>query len=484
MIHVDQKKLELLYFSPDLLSNEEKSGIEKHLMECSLCRENALQQSKYYDAFNERLGNTPTERDFAFGRNLSNRQIVPVPSRALEKKVDTAIDAYAEIIEPSRRSLPERFVRYVRFHPVGFASGLSLAAAVAVLAVMMIRPTRDLNPSYARAKDEFLVVYNSRGEEVWRKHIGPEYVATSASGTAGQHPDWINSVADVDGDGKNEVVSIFGVNGYYTPISNTLQVFNADGTERWKYSFHRQITFGTTPYADDYAFRLETVGDYLRNGSLQIIALAAQFPWIPNAIVMLNARDGTLVSEYWHPGTAARFDHKDIDRDGIDELFFSGKNSFYNRASLLVLDPRAMTGHSPVPEKDNPPGIGQGTEKYYVLFPASDLEKLWLESNFANDIQTRESGLIDVVVYEQIPGSMAGELHYYFDSTMTCVRVSGSNSFIDMHQRMEAAGKITGKIDDQYYASLQRGVLYWDGDKLVREPTMNRHYLEALKMTP
>lgn len=468
--HIDETILEL-YALRSAQVDEQRSDIEAHLRDCAGCRETFDHIASFYHDVQADL------------RNETN---LPVPVQETFPAISLSDLEFKYRDHPVRRqfelAIPLRIARWVFKHPyVSAGVGTGTLALMVLLVLLAIKPGhRDLNPSYARAKSEFLVVYNKDGEELWRKHIGPEYDETG-SGLNPNHPERKNVAIDIDGDGKNEVISIFGWYGVLPPLGNSVIAFNSDGTERWRYPFHRHVTFGKTEYSDDYKFRVESVGDYRRDGSLQVIALAAHFPWIPNAIVQLNAKDGSFLGEYWHAGNAEQFEHKDIDGDGIEELLFAGKNSFFNRASLAVLDARLMAGHAPVPAEDTPTGIGAGTEKHYILFPASDLEKYWTESNFAHDVYSTESGLIDVVIFESVKGKDGGELHYYFDSTMTCVRVSGSNSFLDMHQRMEHEGAVTGKIDGRYYDELRKGVQYWDGDKFVNSPTVNRHYLEAMK---
>ena len=50
-----------------------------------------------------------------------------------------------------------------------------------------------------------------------------------------------------------------------------------------------------------------------------------------------------------------------------------------------------------------------------------------------------------------------------------------------LHQKLEAEGKLTKKLDKQYYEDLRKNVLYWDGEKFVIEPTLNQNYLKAVQ---
>lgn len=68
------------------------------------------------------------------------------------------------------------------------------------------------------------------------------------------------------------------------------------------------------------------------------------------------------------------------------------------------------------------------------------------------------------------------DLLHFFDNKMNCVKVSDDDKFTALHQKLEAEGKLTKKLDKQYYEDLRKSVLYWDGEKFLKEPTMNKNY--------
>jgi hypothetical protein len=156
--------------------------------------------------------------------------------RALESKHSAeiargAIDAYAEVIEPYRRPIIQRFVRYIRFHPLQFAGATSLAAALFVLAVLNLQTVvKDKNPAYTRAREEFLVVYNKEGQELWRKHIGVHYDQNYLSSRLQRDPENYLATADVDGDRRNEVIAVFGFLG--TADRRSIFCYDHDGATR------------------------------------------------------------------------------------------------------------------------------------------------------------------------------------------------------------------------------------------------------------
>jgi hypothetical protein len=331
----------------------------------------------------------------------------------------------------------------------------------------------DMNPAIARAKSEFLVVSNKQGDELWRKHIGTGYDLSEGPRWITSHQEEAVTTYDVDGDGSNEVLAIFGWMSHLLnlPIQRGVLCYNADGTERWRYEVHRNVVIGGVPYSDDYRAHLMVVGTFTPEKKPQIVLAASHNPWFPNIILSLDAKAGTLLGEYWHPGVVPCFGRKDLDGDGVEELLFAGQNNRFGRACLLVLDPRNIHGGAPVPKGSVPENIKGGTEKYYVIFPPSDLEQKWVDiTNQAIEMTIRADGLIEVVIMEVLQ-DYRPEMYYYLDSTMTCVRVRGSDHFTAAHKMYEKEGRITRPLNDAFYEDLRRSVLYWNGEKFVTTPT-------------
>jgi len=347
---------------------------------------------------------------------------------------------------------------------------------------MTVRPRLDRNPVIAEPRDGFLVVSNKHGDELWKKYIGAGFSPDPGGNLA--HRDRLVKVQDVDGNGINEVLCIFGWTGSYFPFNNVLVCYNTDGTERWKYELHRSMTFGGLPYTDDYRFYHMEAGDFAHSGHIEVMAVARHDPWSPNVLLRVNADSGKVLGEFWQSGELREFDARDLDHDGVDELIFGGQNNRLQHACLAVFDPRAIAGSSPGPAGYYPPGIPAGTEKYYILFPASDLKQF--ASDVTNEVvglRTTPDGMTEVIVNEPVQRS-SGTLYYYFDSTMHCTSVRTSDSFTASHGQLEREGKLSTRLDDRYFEALRKAVEYWNGDTFVKEATVNRHYLEVSKPPP
>lgn len=101
------------------------------------------------------------------------------------------------------------------------------------------------------------------------------------------------------------------------------------------------------------------------------------------------------------------------------------------------------------------------------------------DRNAAEELEFTSDGLVHVGVDERVTRGGPPGLHYYFDASMRCVKVRDTDEFRALHNKLEAEGQVTKKLDARYYEELQKGVLFWDGETFVTGPTMNRRYREV-----
>lgn len=475
--HLTENIIEQYLLSPEALTPGEKTHVEAHINGCALCREHLNRRAGFLNSIEKNYLAHPTGREKEFVERTAARKrfLLPGSARELSQKSDSLIGGFAETVEPYKQPLPHRFVRFIRFHPYQSA-GVAMGLAAALVGLMfLIKPIKDTNISYARAKDEFLVAYNSEGGELWRKHIGVGYdMAKLRTGNEGFDEEHYLATIDVNGDGKNDVVALFGrLAG--SAIENQIACFNSNGDTLWKYEFHRNMTFGNESISDDYYLYSMIVGDFSRTGKPSIVALANHKTMFPSSIISLDAKTGKFQSEYWHCGNLTHLIHADLNHDGTDEIIAGGENNSYNLASLIVFDSRKILGSSPALPNYTPQNRSAGEEKYYLLFSRSDLQQFATNKrNSITNIFFRERGL-EVRVSEAI-GKGVNSILYNFDSLMRCTNVEGQDQFAAFHIKMENEGKLTRKIDIQYYETLRKGVQYRDGEKLVNTPTMNENY--------
>ncbi|MBM4161870.1 MAG: hypothetical protein FJ217_12340 [Ignavibacteria bacterium] len=456
--HLDERAIELFVLQSELI-RDRRAEVARHLKRCPGCAALHKEISEYY-ADVKKLQDEQAKRAM---------HALYAPDRAIRPLEHKRQDALAD----RKSRLPQRFVQSMRRSPIRWTVGI-VGVVAALLILLPQLGQQDLNPTHGNAKEEFLIVCNDQGEELWRRHIGKGYDERA-------YPPWIVgqrehglNVVDVNGDGKREVLAIFGwtsLRVHNVPFEKRIICFNSDGSERWMYEIHRQIVIGGVAYADDYKIHMMMVDDYDKDGRSEVVLGVSHNPWFPNIIVRLDASDGSFQGEYWHPGHIPYVVHTDSDGDGVEELFFAGQNNRLGQACLVVLDPRKIDGYAPAPKEYVPEGVSKGMEEYYLVFPPTDLKREWVDiTNRTVGLTMRADGLLEVVVMEPLERFKA-EVYYYFDTSMRCVRVRGSDHFAAAHRQLENEGKLKRTLDGAFFEDLRRQVLYWNGERFVNEPT-------------
>ncbi len=470
--HIDEQTLEFFVLESDQVT-ERRSVIELHLKECKGCATLYQEIEEYYAEVKQ----IQEERIRTSEHSLARRdRIIP-----FHTFIDRSPISQVERIE---RKLPVRVALFLVRHPL--ASTVSLVAAFVLGALLLVPKeiAKDINPAYARPSGEFLVAYNKGGVELWKVHVGPRYdslVFLEANKK-------LIDILDVDGDGKNEVIcafrQIFG-----EPLTNRkkqLACYNPDGTVRWIRRFQKKIAFGDDVFDDEYHFTSILAGDFDRNETPDLITHVESALHHPSALVRLNPLDGSVISEYWHPGYLKYLVQVDLDGDGIEEILAAGLNYLLKSAVLAVFDPRLIEGTGPTPAGKALAGVKPGSEKFYILFPPTLLRDVseYIESHIG-EMHLKQKGGIDAVLLENMGPSEMFIVIFQFDSSMKCVNVTTFDETKKVVKRFQPEAKFLRRLQStEYFRELQTGVRYWNGDNFVAEPTMNKRYLEAIKRRP
>jgi hypothetical protein len=474
--HISEQRLEAFFLSPADAMEEERNAITRHCELCASCAENFHALQTFYTELSAALQQSPTAEDVRCAEDIFSRKVSPHRQLEAPKSALRVFQGYLDIITP-QLSLWRKVRQYAKEHPLKSTGATSLAFGIVAALYFVFKPiSAKTNLEYARAEKEFLIAYNHDGQELWRKHIGIGYdIETKLYGSQNAYENYL-VVLDVDNDGTKEIIANFGPFQSFARRKEII-CFNADGSERWSYAMKQEMTFGKEKIFGNYYPSLLVANDFDHNGIGDVVMIANNDTYYPTSIVHLNASDGTILSEYWHCGNICDIKYLDIDHDGIDEILCIGQNNSFNLASFTIFDPRSIVGHSPSDSSRTPVGIPAGTEKYYILFPRSDLQILaTAKRNIAESMHISNDSLIRINVGEHIGSDKYYHL-YFFDSKFQCFRVDGEDWFITFHRKMEAEKKLTRQLDAHYYEELRTGVQYWNGEKFVNEPTMNKWYL-------
>jgi hypothetical protein len=473
MQHLTDKQLETYFLSRQEMTKDELRFLETHTTACVSCCERFEQLRAFYSELETELHASPTEQEKELAEQIFSKQFSTQHLLEEPKTQVNVFQGYAEVIEP-KHSFLFRLREFVFEHPVQFSGSMSFAFGLFAYLYFFVAPKQfDTNPTYARAKNEFLVAYNKDGQELWRKHIGIGYDLEKflANNSSYDYNNFLVTT-DIDNDGGNEVLANFGWMES-SPLKNTILCFESNGNKKWKYEVHRNMVLGNETFADDYRIDLFIVKDFDKNGKTEIIAKALHNSYYACALFRLDANEGILLNEYWHSGHLQALKSMDLDNDGKEEILFGGANNGLNQAVIGVLNPNTMNGHSPATPPYIPQNQEWGTELYYILIPRTDIQSVAIQKrNTINQIKFYSNGIETIVMESLKDGDIP--VHFHFDFQLNCTKVTDTDWFVVKHRQLEKEGKLTKKLNAEYWDELRQNVLFWNGKTFVKEATKNQ----------
>jgi hypothetical protein len=151
------------------------------------------------------------------------------------------------------------------------------------------------------------------------------------------------------------------------------------------------------------------------------------------------------------------------------EVIIVGLNDEYGKGFLAVFDSSRISGSSPQSERYECKNCVPGSEKYYILFPRTDVDIILKPDKVAiEEIHLLKNNRIELQ-------TQISHIFFELDFNFQVQDVKGSDIFRLQHRDLKAAGKISSELNDAYYENLKKGVLYWDGTQWTSTPTMNRN---------
>jgi hypothetical protein len=250
--------------------------------------------------------------------------------------------------------------------------------------------------------------------------------------------------------------------------------FDHKGNLIWKFRAGRELKYGSKVYSADYRIAGLDVCDFDNDGNKEIIVISIQMQQWPCQLAVLNAK-GQLLGEYWNSGYFADYAFIDLDGDGRKEIIFVGLNNERENGCLAVFDPTFIKGGSPQQSENfRCADLEPGTEKYYILFPRTDVDLLKYPAEGLASIDILENKRLSVRMYATV-------IYYEFDFNLKLMDVKSSHTFEQMHKEAVLKGEIKSVLNNEYWENLKRGVRWWDGEKWTDQPTMNLRWKDSHK---
>jgi len=407
-----------------------------------------------------------------------NRKLELIPVRhylALFKNLD--------IVEVCRLKLKEKIkAHYNEYHII--ANSLLSVIILAVLVVLFVNfiiPEMDHNAVYTELKNDRYTVCNKYGVKVWQSDLlsSQDIDSYNSSGNKAKRI----LLSDIDNDGINEILLL--IDNDKEKLSNrTIFCYNYNGSVKWK----TVIPPHDSLYGNDYCSNdITTRIMYILNKDKTIIVNFSVCALFPTFIDKINF-DGKIISEFYNPGAISQF-ISNKDEAGNKELICSGINNDLDKTgAVIVFDPNFIKGCAPGYRL--PRDYSKGLMKYYLLFPKTDVGRF--TTHGSSEVELLEIHGNKIIVYVQELDAFTDldnrnqrqeyTTIYTLDKSYNVLHVETSSEFDAKYQQLVNEGKLKPVEDwKKYKEKLAKQVRWWDGDKFVNHPVMNKYYLEKIR---
>jgi hypothetical protein len=475
MNHFDEHIIELYVLRSETVEDR-RGEIDRHLAECHGCQSLALEIERFYAEFERTLQVT--------------KKAEPVLATAIAR-APRSIEPYYEPYSPVERYRPATVVgrvrNIIRKYPIATGVG-SFALAAALVGLALIRPGQttipsDTNPAYHHINPEAgtLEIYNNVDQKLWELPSKGLYKATPKGI---EDLESIIKIADIDGDGWNELITGLPLGGQHIDRP-PLAVYDHGNHLRFEIYLQDTITFNGASY--DGGLGVTEVGTYTVPGSAEreIFALGSRGR-SPNILFRVSPK-GDILGKYLHFGYGI-VDTLRWPGESKTWLVFGGQNNVHEPDSLTypvlsILDPAKLEGKS---QAGDSPGFGLASasaEQYLIRLPPTDMGTLLgTPAHIGYFRMTSDAGSprLEVRVEgnyldPEIRMGMGPAYFIIFSPDMKVVEAKFESVTMRLRQKLVDQGRLPAKSIEAFLSELKEGVLYWNGTGWQKEVTPVKH---------
>ncbi len=291
-------------------------------------------------------------------------------------------------------------------------------------------------PADVRVEMSTIISVDPQGRELWR-HRFPSRLIQAAY--QDEHAGRRFNVTDIDGDGRVETLFVYTPVDYGS-VGTTLLCFGQDGQINWQFEPGKTVRDSTGRMYDPPYFISNVRLLRIPGFGIRILVSSNHHLYNPNQIAILSPT-GQLISEYWHSGHLLWVAQADLNEDGIEEVLLGGVNNGYHQATMVVFDPRNISGASAQPGRQIL-GFPEGTEKAILLFPKTCLAQ-HAPYNRVMDVRVTRERRIVVVTAEGIAETQnPGVMIYQLDFDLNVLSARPDSRLQESHRLLEVQGHL------------------------------------------
>jgi hypothetical protein len=343
--------------------------------------------------------------------------------------------------------------------------------AILIILFLIFNPSGQ--PVDFKIVDSQLIILDENQQELWRHDTEFENLLTEKKFKDHfQSKKRIDSdvlfpyiiIRDFDTDGNNEV--LFNPRTQNDNGGGSLYFFDHRGKQLWKFQSGMELKFGSIVYSRDYRILGMDVCDLDNKGDPEIIVIAAQKPFFPSQMVVLDLK-GNVLGEYWNSGYFTDFICIDLNLNGRKEIIACGVNNEYKKGFLAIFDSNDISGCSPQQQDYYKcSSLKPGSEKYYTIVPRTALDLMKNEIECCTSVTILTNGHISTATQQS-------NLYFEFNKNMELLHINSSHKFEFMYRQAIKEGKITGELNDRYFQQLKTDTLYYNGREWTSRPSMS-----------
>ena len=415
-------------------------------------------------------------------RDFPARKLELIPVRHVKDVFNNRL-----AVTHSTRTLPNRIGRRITRNTGRIALGAAALCVLLVATYFLMIADFDKNPARFAIDKKYFIIQNVNQKMLWRKLMNPYDGAEIGYIPDPNESKQLVSIADIDGNGLNEVFLTHPIVRKY--FSDTVRCYTADGNILWRQPVGKPTVTNENDYSTQ-PFAVCAVFAERREEShyplIFSIARNEYFAYFVNTF----SQQGKITGEYYHAGRITTYDRSQSRVNDGNEVLFAGRHNGFKKPCAFILDMNYLSGKCPQ-EKTHElisPEMPSACEKYYILFPDLDIQDT-LRDYFHHVayVEGTDSTIVIRVEVAYMPEKLrkrvnqTASITYIFDRNMNPIAVSSGSDFDNLFHEMVSSGQITSAWNETYRKNLMRRILYWDGDKFVTTPTMNKRYLEAVQ---